>query len=288
MSAPEQACDRCGGSGKIYVDDLHVKQCICFYRKALAAHLTAQFQSAIKTAKPVYDSPLYREPPSGEVVPAVDRTGDNLFLKGWWADLLGHFLWALGSKGPTFPFVVTTDERLRTVYVGSESYVARSRKTREDADSYNSLHDLIGPQHKLVILRLGFLGWTNRAAPGILLEALRIREVSGLATWVVEEPCSEFVPGHLSYSPEMAEYLGRNFAEVDLREQRASRESTTQSDLSLGADTPDIDRPLPTRVARADSPPSRGSVEDSVLSGAPRKRQGGFKKRGSGPLGDES
>lgn len=277
-------CERCGGSGKIYVDDLNVRQCLCLYRRTLAAHLIAQFGAAIKSAPPVYLSPLYQEPKTPESPPKIDRTGDNLFLKGWWSDLLGHFRWALGSKGPLFPFFVTTDERVRTVYVGSESYVSRSRKIRDDVEAYNSLHDLIGGQHRLVILRLGFLGYKNAAMAGALLEALRIREVAGTSTWVVEEPNSPLGPGHFSYSPELAEYLGRTFEVVDLV-QNPDREAVPRGvalapddDLTLGPDDAPRKAFLPTSAVR------RLDDSDPVLSGV-RKRPGGYRKRGSGPLG---
>ncbi len=288
--AETKTCDRCGGSGKIYVDDLNVRECLCLYRKSLAAHLLAQFGPAVKTAKPVYDSPLYREPTSPGLPSDVDKTGTNLFLKGWWPDLLGHFRWALGSKGPLYPFAVTTDERVRTVYVGNESYTARPRKVREDVETFNSLHDLIGVQHKLVILRLGFLGYSNKAVAGAILESLRIREVGAVATWVVEEPNSIFGPGHLSYSHELAEYLSR-FEEIDLVRDpdrpvapRGLLTSETGMLLDHEESVP-TPRQLPASPRARPNPPDSG--HDPILMGSPKRGSYGRKGRSSGPLGDE-
>lgn len=68
-----------------------------------------------------------------------------------------------------------------------------------------------------MILRLGFLGHKNVAAPGYLKEALMLREVALKPTWLLMSPSSPFGPGHFTYSDELAEYITEHFDVVDFK-----------------------------------------------------------------------
>lgn len=198
-------CAQCGGSGILRVPDNDgmVQQCRCSFLAALRAHLGPE----IASARLLKASPLYG------FKPARDRTSDNLFLHGPWGDILAHLKWTLAAKGTGFTFKIVTDERLRTVYVGSESYAQRQRQARDHGEVYNSLADLIGPP-ELVIIRLGFLGYRNIAMPGVLKEALMLREGPGKATWLVDMPHQEYTFGHHAYSEEASMYIEANFEHV--------------------------------------------------------------------------
>ena len=199
-------CEKCGGSGWIIVDDATRRKCICAYAKELRQHLGED----IATAPTLKHSPLY-------VPDKSDLTLSNLFIRSYWQDLLPHLKWALTFKTPAFKFIQVTDEKLKTVYVGAESYVARAKGTRDDVSTFNSLADLVGRQFNLVIIRLGFLGYRNQAMPGILKEALLLRESLNLATWIVEEPNSIFGPGHRSFSDEVQKYIREHFEVLQIR-----------------------------------------------------------------------
>jgi hypothetical protein len=104
-------------------------------------------------------------------------------------------------------------------------------------ETYNCLSDFVGSQD-LIILRLGYLGYPNKAAPGITKQALGIREVALKPTWIVEEPSSIFGPGHYTYSEDLEEYIGQHFEVVDLR---SSCASDTEAPHGVGVASQEID-----------------------------------------------
>ena len=224
MPDPKPVCTLCQGVGVLPVegDDASVQQCICTYSRALKAHLGAE----IAVAPLIKKSPLFMAGGAGEP-PKKDRTGENLFIKGYWKDLLPHLKWSLGCKGPDFRFRLLTDEKLKIIYLGAESYATKAKSRRDEVVTYNSLNDLVGPDIDLVIIRLGFLGYKNIAMPGILKEALMIREFACKPTWIIEVPTSIFGYGHFSYSEDVWDYISANYTTVDLvRPESASTQDT--------------------------------------------------------------
>jgi len=274
----KKPCSKCGGTGRIEIDDLTVRQCLCAFARAMKEHLGAE----IALAKSLQTSPLFV---AGDPEPSVDRTKDNLFLKGYWQDLLPHFKSALVGKGLFFSFTVVKDEKLKTVYVGDESYKARSKNKRDDIQTHNSLGDIVGPEIDLAIIRLGFLGHPNRAMPGIIKETIMLRDAPSKATWLIEDPDQGyFGPGHLSYSEELAEYIDAHFEVVDLTNK--SRTPLPPERVVSVVEDVGMDAPLP--VARVHVERSRfESRNDDLLGALSGGKNRKPKKRGSsgGPLG---
>lgn len=293
----EKLCEKCGGSGKIMVDAMTHKMCLCLYNRKMRTHLGTD----LATATPVKNSPLYQEvvQPDGKTS-LVDLTKKNLFVKAWWDELRGHLKWTFYCKGPTFFFQTVTDERVRNVFVGNEQYSHRTRKTRDDVEANNSLRDLLGETWHLAIIRIGFLGYRNQAMAGALLEALRIRESLVLPTWIIEEPRSILAPGHFSYSEELFDYINYNFETIDLVGDKSRRETPRgmigaplEDDTGMSLDDGRPERALPDADERPefDHPPVRIPKEvladfmDPVLTGSNRKNKSYPKKSGGGPLG---
>jgi hypothetical protein len=293
----------CDGSGFIEVNEDTSARCRCSLVRALIRHLGPD----IAAAPDINESPLYKVNPqaarAGES-PLVDKTQSNLFLKGWWTDLLPHLKFVLIAKGIDFPYRIVTDERLKTIYVGAEAYLSRSRKRREDGDSYNSLSDLIGPEFKLIVVRMGFLGHRNVAMPGILKEALMLRQAAGRATWLVEEPDRLFGPYHRAYDEDVASYIDRHFEVIDLTsEEKPEAEQKNhdapipdEEDFTMGAEEPEkkpAPKPKPKPAVQSvfteERPAKVALAADPLLertwSGS---KKGNFKKRsgGGGPAGD--
>lgn len=296
MPEEKPVCARCNGKGFLPVegDDFTVQQCICAYSRALRAHLGVE----IATAPLITKSPLFVAGDAGEP-PKIDRTKENLFIKGYWRDLLSHFKWALGCKGPLFPFRLLTDEKLKVVWLGQESYAARAKSRRDEVVTYNSLADLVGPDIDLVIIRLGFLGHKNIAMPGILKEAMMIREFACKPTWIVEVPTSLYGPGHFSYSEEVADYIAEKFEVVDLVRKESARSDEVPhgieiSPLAIALDADDGDdvtigslQPTPASMRHMPKPRfERPTIDtDTDLPGegvSARKKQYGKKKPSSG------
>lgn len=220
----EKVCSKCGGAGRILTRRGHEGEtdtwgrCICSFAKMFRLRVGTEIASAQSTT----NSPLYVPGPPGEP-PEEDGTLSNLFIKGWWSDLTGHFKYVFTWKYlklENYYLQIVTDEQLRTVYLGKEGYDRRSKKKRDEMTTYNSLRDLVGPDYNLVIIQLGFLGHKNMAMPGILKESLLIRQSLNLPTWIVESPESIFGPGHFSYSEDTADYILNRYDILDLTESR--------------------------------------------------------------------
>jgi hypothetical protein len=109
-----------------------------------------------------------------------------------------------------------TDERIKNVFVGNESYKARSKSRRDEMTTFNSLSDLVGADYDFVIIQLGHLGYKNIAAAGALKEALMIRRTSQKPTWLIEEPDRPFSYECHSWSEDLQAYVDQHFEVVDL------------------------------------------------------------------------
>jgi len=214
---PEKPCEVCNGAGVIDVDDLHSVMCNCARWRLMRRHLGPE----IAGAKRIRESPLYKTEKYGST-PLVDRTRDNLFLRGRWGELIAHFRYAFICKGLMFRFLFVTDERLKNVFVGNESAKVKPKEERESTKSYNSLSDLVC-DHDLLIVMLGFLGHKNIAMPGVLKETLMLREVQHKPTWIVDKADYPFVVGHLAYSEDVSDYIFSHFSALDI----GSASSTT-------------------------------------------------------------
>jgi hypothetical protein len=283
-------CAKCNYTGYLHVedDDTRVAQCLCAYAKKLKAYLGPE----ISAAPTITRSPLYALGARGEP-PAIDRMGDNLFIKSYWTDLLPHLKWALACRGPMYRYRIVTDEKIRTVFVGNDSYRQRSKADRDEVVTFNGLGDLVGPDLDLVIIRLGFLGYKNISMPGALKEALMIRESAAKPTWLVEVPSSPYGPGHFSYNEDVGGYIERLFEVVDLVRERVERDTPhgydvgqeePVEDVGMGAHTSDPE-PVRKPVERFKASPTVETPDMGALLGddsRKRFKKFGGKKRGGG------
>ena len=217
----------------------------------------------------------------------LDRTTENIFIKSNWSTVRPHLRLALGYRHnlePTFRYVILTDERIVNVYVGNERYGSRSKKNRDEQDNFNGLKDLVESPN-LVVIRLGFLGWKNVAAPGSLKQSLMLREAARRPTWVVMNPEGEYP---ISWNEEVAAYIAEHFEVVELKR--------TGPDLPPSMSV-EVEEPRPKRRTReAQAPeseaPSLPSLDDGMdmvgESNRPRKGSNYKKRRndsgGEGPV----
>lgn len=292
MAEPEKkkTCPTCGGIGYLYNEESYTRElCNCKAAEYMIKHLGTE----IAKADTIYSSPLYELPDLSGEPPKRDRTKENLHVKCAWTDLLPHLKLCLWAKGFFFDFRIVTDEKIKTVFVGAESYSQRSKSKRDDMVTYNSLADLLGPEYPFVIIRLGHLGHKNAAAPGAVKEALMIRDVAQKSTWVIEEPNSPFGPGNYTYSEDLAEYIDRNFTTVELMRANDTRVFEPRGYVGatevvggveeVSASTP-ITRPARTRPL---SPP-RSVIETDealvALEGSHSNWRSKKKRSGGGPL----
>jgi hypothetical protein len=204
---------------------------------------------------------------------------------------------------------MVTDVQLKSCYLGEMSYKAKKTKDRDldGSVSYNTLADFIGPDLHLVIIELGTLGHPNRAMPGILKEALLIRQAAGKPTWIFDTPDTPWGPGHFSYNEDVCGYVGR-YTRVDLTNFKSGQVVTPRnqtkdffaSEEGIAVDRDDVDENmdnLPTVRPRASKPMThqekRNYVKDNDLdmvssetSFGKKSKYGGGKngKGGGGPI----
>lgn len=278
---PPEVCPICKSPDGIIVTDEHgsVKQCVCKFRIKSRKRLPTE----IATATPILKSPLLELGRPGEVI--VDLSDQNLFIKAYWLDLAPHLLFVLTYKmlqNLLYPFLITNDVKIRDVFVGSEAYGARSRKNRDDIPTYNSLSDLLGSDYELVVIRLGVIGYKNRALPGALKESLSIRNACGKATWIVEEPNSQFGPGHFDYSPEVADVINKQYRLIDLTNPNDTREvvprgvegAPLEEDEGMSLDpVPKVPVVMSPSVIQT----TGTQVDMGMLTGEGRKKKGGYR-----------
>ena len=277
-------CNNCQ-EGWILDGDNHWKQCNCSFWKAALSRMGPE----IASARHVESSPLLTlGTVGGEIV--IDRTRDNLFIKGWWSDIASHLFLVFSCKmmndNLLYPFKIVTDSQIFDVRIGNQSYRAKSKTKRDEVITYNGLDDYIGKDLELVIIRLGFLGYRNQSMPGYLKEALTTRAAYSKPTWVVEEPDSLFGPGHFSYNEDVGDYIANRFDPVDLTQTREGPiipRGVEGSEVIRGGDglAVDDDRPAPAKVVmpkeRIMAPPKeapRMDTNDPLLFGNGKKKNG--------------
>ncbi len=236
----------CEGHGIIPVDALTVKRCPHYYALLLARHLGEEI-SSVKHAR---ETPLLQPAPNGGK-PLVDLTKQNIYIECRWRGLLPHLKTALAFQGPEFPFRIVTDEKIKNVFVGNESYKNRQRDERDDIEVHNGLPDLIGENSELVIIRLGHLGYKNISAAGALKEALMHRAMLRKATWLIVDPDQPWIH---SKSDDVEFYVSRNFKEVRVFPADPGTKILQQV-VSTGMSVNDEDDELPDLI------PSRSRVE---------------------------
>jgi hypothetical protein len=270
-------CPYCKGLGYTLKDDDTQDECLCFVALRMKAHLGPEILATpnVTPAECVF----YKE----------ERflTDTNLLIKTHWPDMLPHLKLALIAQGTRYKFKITTDEALKVVYVGAESYASKSKSKRDDLETYNSLGDLIGQGVNLAIVRLGFLGYKNVAMPGILKEALMIRKSLNLPTWLIEDPNVPFTEGHRSWSMEVHTYILESFRVIEINSPNSPVASPTpvpraRRSKDVALDDPSWSEPQPqTRaqasVARTSSYQAKKEDKhavdfDAFLSDRPKKR----------------
>lgn len=262
----------CDGRGYMRVDDMVVQPCPNIYRRQLAQHLGSE----IVGAPTISGSPLLKLNPGGGP-PLVDLTQNNLLIEGCsWNGLLAHLKFVLAFKGLKHRHKVITDERIKNVFVGAESYKSRAQGLRDEVETYNSIPDLVGANYDLLIIKVGYLGYTNKAAAGALKEALLHRESIGCATWLVHDPERGWTH---SYDPDVAQYVDDKFMEITLAPVEGYNPSPSGASLGIVVDTeeppsevsafeveeeaqpPTPPTPPPRRV-RAPAPPEEDATEE--------------------------
>ncbi len=155
-------------------------------------HQICPFKVALKVRQGM--DPSIREVPHyvGASTPLV-REGHPwlLFERSWQVVARNTQNFILNQPDPmNYVVRVTSDREILEVRLGNQ--------TEEDTDTRLSLSAFMRPPH-LVVIRLGELGYPNKAAGGYLYEAIITRIRDNKRTWVQCPPSNPYRPEHLSW-----------------------------------------------------------------------------------------
>jgi hypothetical protein len=184
--APCKICDGAGvveREGKLY-------ECECAELRRIYASMPAYVRSAI-VKKEHIEAVLPSE--KIRIIDAVDR---SIYVTASWADMRAIIKTVMVVHRDKFIRIIS-DREIRDVYVGSASRKARGENSSEPI--YNSIEDLVKPP-TLLMIRLNEIGAPNRAAAGILEEALCYRLDRSKPVWLLSNATKPFGAGSYAYS----------------------------------------------------------------------------------------
>lgn len=223
----------CRGIGYRFIEEGVGETC----PNKIAAQFRRRLGAEFDNVPAISSSPLYET--NASRVPTADLTKDNLAIYSTWTGLLPHLKRCLVNKGLDFFFRIITDERIKNVFVGAESYKSRSESAQEDTIAYNALPDLVRDP-ALLIIKLGYLGYKNISAAGALKEALLIRESASKPTWVVIDNIDANHRWTFSHNAEVQYYIDTKFKQLTLETgENTARWNPATEDIGMSRDDDD-------------------------------------------------
>jgi hypothetical protein len=189
-------CDPCNGQGWCMVGEVPY-ECMCGHLKRVAAGMPLYIKQAIVAREHV-------------TLPMVKSPRANLFVEASWSDMRAvvQVLMLTGTNGH---ISIMDEQELLAAYVGS---MAKASKSSDYTGLiYNNISELVSPP-SLAIVRLNTLSNRNKAAPGVLIEAVKTRVDYGKPTWLLCDIDRPFNHASFSYSDELIEIVAANFRKV--------------------------------------------------------------------------
>lgn len=190
--AGDPACSRCRGRGRVVsADPLTPAPCPCAARILLQAEIKRCWPPEVIKASPVAESPL------------AGRLGESLWVRGERGELDANLNRALRSAQKVELVRVATDADLATAWLARAS---KNEAHDAEENRFETLADLVTPP-SLLVLVLGVKSTPLAALPGLVLEAIEMRQQRGRATWVVDTHAKPMRAGHPAHSGDLAGLL---------------------------------------------------------------------------------
>lgn len=204
-------------------------------------------------------------------LPLLQRTAENLFVEATWSDMRAvvKILQMVGTHGH---IEVADEPTLRNVYVGSTSKASKS--VDYDGVIYNSIADYAGPP-ALLVIRLNTLSNKNKAMPGVLMEAVRLRVDYGKPTWLLSDHDRPFNQSSHSFSEELMGVVVSDFKKVMVPRINKADQELVREFLSQGLDADpaqqEIDLPTGPIILKGIEKLAWQSIESTTIafSGSP-------------------
>jgi hypothetical protein len=185
----------------------------------------------------------------------------SLWVTSPWAEFLPHLKLAVVTRGLGFSFAVSSDEELKAAYLADTSVLKHQAK----AGQPRRMRDIV-EEPDLLVVRAGVLGYKNVAMPGILLEALQLRQAVIKPFWVVDQPdLSLEHEGHLAHSPFLIDFLSRNATRLKLAEPLPASEIAAPSQSYQPSSAPRL-------------------TESRITESNHEKKKSSFKRKSTGPV----
>jgi len=191
-------CDPCNGQGWCLVKEVPF-ECMCGHLKRVAAGMPLYIKQA-SVAREHVGLPMVRSPKA------------NLFIDASWSDMraIVKVMMMTGTNGH---ISIVDEQELLAAYVGSMGKASKS------ADYvgviYNNISELVSPPD-LVVVRLNTLSNKNKAAAGVLIDAVKTRVDYGKPTWLLCDIDRPFNQASFSYSDELIEIVAANFKRISI------------------------------------------------------------------------
>ena len=183
------ACEICGGAGVVERDD-KLYECECAELRRIVAAMPSYIRTAVVDEKHLK---IILPDKKTRVIESINK---SLYVTAYWGDMRAIIKTIMIKHRNKF-IRITSDRELRDVFVGSTSRAARGENSKESI--YNSIEDLV-KSPDLLMIRLNELGYKNKAAPGILEEALCYRLDRALPVWLLSNSTKPFGAGSFAYS----------------------------------------------------------------------------------------
>lgn len=272
-------CPDCKGRGVVAIPPLPgmlvagTTPCLCVLRRDVLANVERGWRGLSKADKV-------------PVSPLLTRETKSLWITASHRLFKAHLRHVALRNGPKWGFVVVSDADLmdawlsrvddRDIYDGDVEQLRRQPVTSR----YGALVDMVEPPELLVIMT-GVKAARNSAMHEVLLEALRHREHINKPTWVVDQPDSPLANGHISYSPQVGDFLSylkhikiRRAGDTDPKPQAVAiglRPMTLTEDLDSDDPVERPDEPRPKVIS-----PTRSEL-DGIQATSNNYKKGGRK-----------
>jgi hypothetical protein len=183
------SCEICGNVGVLERDE-KLYECECAELRRIAASMPAFVRTVL-----VKDAHIQATLP-GTKIRITDAIDKSLYITAYWDDMRA-FIKLVMLKYRNKYVRVISDRELRDVFVGATSKSSRGENSKDPI--YNSIEDLVKPP-TLLIIRLNELGYKNKAAAGILEEAICYRLDRGMPLWLLSNSARPFSNSSYAYS----------------------------------------------------------------------------------------
>lgn len=185
-----------------------------------------------KDARAIKSSPLFTPKANAHSESGIDLTRKNVYIQGiTWGQFMPHL--KLIQLCKNIKIRVVTDGDLRDIFVGDKSYKAKPVARRDKEEAINGLGGLLELNDDLLIVRVGFLGHTNKAGAGLLHETLLYRAAASKPCWIFESSHIS-VTWTFSKGSEVTNMLAKSYQEVCL----SSSDPPSEDLLGLNHDGP--------------------------------------------------